>query len=571
MREIRMENLGMGKTARAALSVVLAGALAAPMTFAPNLAFADEEVLKDETVYVRTDAMGEVESIQVVNMFDTDDAEKVNDPADYTQVKNLSSDEALSQTNGEVSLTTLDGEPFYYQGTMETDTQLPWDVNVTYKLDGVEVTPENLAGKSGDLQVILSITSEVDSDEVSDFANGFVVQAQGTFPGDNFKIENAEDVTTAIVGNNTIASCMVLPGESKTFTIEGEARNFEYDGWQISAMPLALAINIKDEDTSALTEKTSEITDGANSLDEGANSLLEGLGTLSNGVSSLAEGSSTLSSGASNLSSGASSLFSGVQDFKVQIASLFEQLSGNISQLATGSSTYLSGIQNEASNYAAGASQLDALQAAYAAAAHAALVDPSAENVAAMDDAAQALAQASGAAGAYQALSGAASNYAQIDSAIQALNGSTSTIASQVMAGIDQLIDGASQVSSGAAQVNEGAASLNSGASQLNEGATSAESGAATLANGTGEFASALDGIDGKILDELQATIDEKLGDDFEEHSFVVPTNMNVESVQFVYVVDGVSVDDDEDEAITSDDESEETKTVVDRFFDLFN
>ena len=61
--------------------------------------------------------------------------------------------------------------------------------------------------------------------------------------------------------------------------------------------------------------------------------------------------------------------------------------------------------------------------------------------------------------------------------------------------------------------------------------------------------------MDEKVLDELQDTIDEKLGRGYQLHSFVDPSNTNVREVQFVYVVDGVKSADD---TSSSDDQSQQ-------------
>ncbi len=46
--------------------------------------------------------------------------------------------------------------------------------------------------------------------------------------------------------------------------------------------------------------------------------------------------------------------------------------------------------------------------------------------------------------------------------------------------------------------------------------------------------------MDQKVIDKLKDTIRQKLGQDYQLHSFVDPSNTNVSEVQFVYVVDGV-------------------------------
>ena len=94
-------------------------------------------------------------------------------------------------------------------------------------------------------------------------------------------------------------------------------------------------------------------------------------------------------------------------------------------------------------------------------------------------------------------------------------------------------------------------------------------SGASELSNGSAELANSTNGMDQKIIDQLQDAIDEKLGQDFTPHSFVAPSNTNVDSVQFVYVVSGVDEPDNEEaESVTEEEQTE--KTIIDRFFALF-
>lgn len=70
---------------------------------------------KKETVYSKADASGKTSGIYVVNYFNTTAATDVSDPGSYTELTNMSSSEDLTDTDGKVNLTTLAGEPFYYQ------------------------------------------------------------------------------------------------------------------------------------------------------------------------------------------------------------------------------------------------------------------------------------------------------------------------------------------------------------------------------------------------------------------------------------------------------------------------
>ena len=271
---------------------LLAGALALP-TAALEVSQAwgvEPEAAKDEVVYVKAGADGATQGLYVVNVFDTGSVQTVDDPARYTRVKNLTTTDALVQENGAVQVSTLADQPFYYEGEMDAATPLPWDVSLTYYLDGAQIAPDELAGKSGRLRIEFAVTArggDAEAAGLADFAESCVMQAQGTFPESAFKVEEAEGATVAHVGDNAVISYLVLPGESAVYAIEGDARAFSYEGWQISAMPLGLAIDLAEQDTAQLSDKTGELEDATAQLSDGAASLESGLGSLASGSGDL--------------------------------------------------------------------------------------------------------------------------------------------------------------------------------------------------------------------------------------------------------------------------------------------
>lgn len=594
---------------------VLAGTLLIP---APALA-ADDDA-KDEVVYVKASAAGEAEGVYVVNAFETDEAQKVSDPAAYDEVVNLSTDEELEQRDGAVELTTTAGEPFYYQGTMGADAELPWDISLTYRLNGQEVDPAELSGADGVLEVTFDVQAKDDGD-VADFAESYLLQAQGTFPGESFAVIDAGDATMARSGSDVVMTCLVLPGESKTFEFSGLVNDFHYDGWQVAGMSLSMAVDLSDQDTSKLTDATSALEDGTGQLSDGAQELVDGLETLGDGAEqtaagadAVAEGAGQVAAGAAQLSSGVDSAVSGLDQLSAAgeaVAAGWQEVYAGVTsvadaaaQLQAGSEQYKQGLADSAAQYAEGASQATAAQDAYeqaAASAAQALVayeNASTEEekdkaVAALSEALSAMnsyegsaVQAAQAAGAYSALNSAQDSYAELDAGISALAGSEGASAlesgagefdaglAQLLAGADSaaeqsgaLASGAYDVASGAQGVADGAASVSDATGQVADGASSAAVGAGTLADGAAQLADSVQGMDQEILDELQATIDEKLGAGFEPHSYAVSSNTDVDSVQFVYVIDGV--DEPEEEAPAEEEEPEQT--LFDRFFALFS
>ena len=576
------ENSALKRGACGALSLVLASGLMLPVA-SPNTAYAAETSAtaeKDEVVYVKADATAAVQGIYVVNIFDSGTNAQVKDPANYESVINLSTTQALEQKNGQVEVSTTANEPFYYQGNLDASSQLPWTIKLTYYLDGKEMQPEDLAGASGQLKVVLDVTP-VETGDVSDFSASYILQAQGTFAEDAFTITNGGSATIAHSGNNQVATCLVLPGEEAIFEISGTAHDFNYEGWQIACMPLSLSIDIASQDTSELTSKTEELEEGASKLssgasevssassqiDSGAQSLATGATELTSGVESAAAGLGQLSASSSSLTGGWNKVFTGVN---VAISA--------IDQLKAGSDAFQQGVETKAGEYASAAAQLATAQAAYAQAAQTAQTAIAsgdsatiAQAVAQMNTCAQTLAQVSAASGAYGALTGVLDSYSDLGNGITTLASNTEALSSGATSfgeGLSAYTSGVDTASAGTTQLQAGATQLQEGASTLSSATGQLSSGAKTLATSTETLASSVSGLDQKILDELQNTIDEKLGKDFQVHSYVVPSNTNVNAVQFVYVVEGVSEPDDSADSASS--ESDENQTFLDRLIALF-
>ncbi|MFZ2756273.1 MAG: hypothetical protein WAY93_05350, partial [Atopobiaceae bacterium] len=266
------------------------------------------DTAKDEVVYAKANASGQSTGLYVVNYFNTTTATNVADPGTYTKLTNLSSSEGLTEDNGSVDLTTLANQPFYYQGDLSTSTQLPWDVQITYTLDGNVVSPDDLAGKSGSLDIELKVTGLGDDSATADFAKSFMLQAQGTFPNANFKLSDAGNATLATVGDNTLVTYLQLPGSDGDYHIKGDATDFTYSGWQISAMPINLNLDVHNYDTSQLTDATSELENGTATLADGGSSLESGLSELSDGTDAAASGAQKLADGTASAADGSATI-----------------------------------------------------------------------------------------------------------------------------------------------------------------------------------------------------------------------------------------------------------------------
>ena len=307
--------------------VVTATTLATPL----QVSAAESTGGKEEVIYVMTDAEGNVENVNVVNIFGKGD---VTDYGDYSNVKMLTSTESITQDGDKITFST-EKDKVYYQGTLE-NAQIPWNIEITYTLDGKEISPEELAGQSGALKIHILVTENTKA--ASTFYENYALQAAFTL--DTTKCENivAEGATLANVGANKQISYTVLPGKGLDAEITTDVVDFEMDAAAINGVKLDLNIEIDD---SELMDKVSEIQDATSDLNDGAKELKDGAGDLKDGAGKLNDGANNLYDGVNSLDDGINSLSSGI----TTVQNGLNTLNGKSSDLTGGSAQMLSALK----------------------------------------------------------------------------------------------------------------------------------------------------------------------------------------------------------------------------------
>ena len=112
---------------------------------------AQSPVEKDETVYAIAGADGSVTETIVSDWLKNTNLEDVlKDSSSLSEIEVVKGDATMSGSGESLSWDTKGGD-VYYQGK-STDA-LPVGVSFTYLLDGKNIAPEDLAGKSGKLTI----------------------------------------------------------------------------------------------------------------------------------------------------------------------------------------------------------------------------------------------------------------------------------------------------------------------------------------------------------------------------------------------------------------------------------
>ena len=314
-------------------------------------AVADEpSTEKEEVVYANTDANGDVRGVYVVNIFAGGD---IVDYGDYTEVKVLNTTDELRQSGDKIT-GSPDAESLYYEGTMKS-RDLPWDIDIRYTLNGEKITPEELAGKSGEIEINLGFRQNTACD--SSFFDRCALQTTMTLDTEKCKNIVANGATMANVGQNKQLSYILLPGNEKEYTVTADVTDFEMESISINGIRMDLSVDIDNEE---LMAQVRQIEDAAVSLDDGAAAVNGGAEQLTEGTEELNESVSLIAGGGANLAAGIQSFNRGLDEAKKGLA----LLNSESEKLTSGSKevkTALNAIDKKLSKLSVSAEEVEKL------------------------------------------------------------------------------------------------------------------------------------------------------------------------------------------------------------------
>lgn len=283
-------------------------------TIESNVKFNEVGEDKEETVYVLTDANGNVNKTIVSDWLkNKDGSDKLEDKSDLKDIENVKSDaDYITGEDGAITW-NANGEDIYYQGT--TDKQLPVDVKVTYLLDGKEMSPSEIAGKSGKVTIKFEYTNN-QKKEIT--VNGKKTEMYVPFTMisgmilDGNKFRNVEVNSGKVIsdGNRLVVVGLGFPGMNSNLAlsdITGDSKTEFPETVEVTAdvedFSLALTLTMGSADlisavdvdsvtavddlkdvVKKLVESTDALQTGSSKLNEGLKTLKNSFGTYSTGI-----------------------------------------------------------------------------------------------------------------------------------------------------------------------------------------------------------------------------------------------------------------------------------------------
>ena len=327
---------------------------------------------KEESVYVKADASGNVKKTTVSEWLKNPEKGTISDTSELKDIKNVKGDETFETGSNNVSWKS-EGNDIYYQGTI--DKELPVDVKVSYKLDGKSISPKDLKGKSGKVEIQFSYdnkskqTVNVNGEDVEMYTPFTMVSAMMLSSDEysNVSVENGKLISD---GDKNIVVGVAFPGLAndlnlkdldmdidipETVTITADVKDATV-GTSITMASAELmnefglddidsfddlqdSIDDLEDATNQLVDGSKEAADGSKELADGVGTLNDGAGTLASGAGTLADGVNTLNEKSGTLVSGVNTLASGVGTYTAGVASIAKNsqlISDNMQSLQGG-------------------------------------------------------------------------------------------------------------------------------------------------------------------------------------------------------------------------------------------
>ena len=319
-----------------------------------SVSLKDNDADKDESVYLISDANGNVnKTIVVDHLKNKDKKDTLEDASNLSDIENVKGKEKFTQSGDKLTW-QAGGKDIYYQGTATAEP--PVTQKVTYYLDGKEISPEDLAGKSGKVKIRFDYTNTTSYTETVNGEKQTVsvpfAAVTGLVLGDGFENIEVTNGKAEVSDSSSVVLGYALPGLKDSLGIkdkdlDGDVNIPEYMEMTADvenfSMPAAMTfvVNASDYvstdgiDTSDLDDMIKDLKDASTQLQDGSKTLAEGTDTLADGLSTLQSKLGTFASGVGTLQSGLKTYTDGVST----LSGGLNTLNSNVPTLSNGITT----------------------------------------------------------------------------------------------------------------------------------------------------------------------------------------------------------------------------------------
>ena len=243
----------------------------------------------DESVYINMDYYGAPTNTRIVKGVSLNGHTEFTDFGSYADVYNMSTyDEPVIKDNSVYwKLSDTSKQRFYYEciPTDKVNIQMPWNFDVSYKLNGVSVKAEDCAGANGLVEITIhAVPNSYASDYYKN--NMMLVCATGIDMSKALSID-APGAQIQSFGTYKLVMFMGLPGEENTFTVRIGSNDFESMGLIMFMTPATTsALDIM----SSMRDIKDRLENSGDNLYTGVSSMLSTMQAVQGSLSSMSSG-----------------------------------------------------------------------------------------------------------------------------------------------------------------------------------------------------------------------------------------------------------------------------------------
>ena len=332
---------------------IMAAALAAAITAtgAGSGLFADADIWEtslpaygapasvetDETMYVNLDLYGKTTKVNVVKGCNLNGITNFTDYGTYTAVENMSTGDQPQLGDGQVTwnLPADQKGRFYYKCTLDNEqVALPWTFDVSYKLNGVPVNGEELAGASGLVEIHVTATPNENADLY--YRNNMILMVAVPVDLSKCYSVDADGSQTQNMGQYTGVVFTALPGEDGDYTVRIGTDSFETTGVIMAMTPGTVSDleHIKDLKKAKDTWK-----DAGDDLYDRLEQMAQSVEDMRNGVNQMQSGLAAADRAREKWSSSKDSILAGNDQSLAALTAMSDQLGTMVPHLQTAKET----------------------------------------------------------------------------------------------------------------------------------------------------------------------------------------------------------------------------------------
>ena len=279
----------------------------------------------DEAYYATLDYYGNLEEGSVVKSYALNGAGVLTDYGTYDEVVNLTDGTVPTVADGETTFRFSGGDVpshFYFEGkTTQPFRDLPWTLAMHYTLNGVPAKAEDLAGKTGVVEISVDV---IPNEHASEYARyNYTLEAMALFNQDDILSLEAPGAQVQLIGNLRAVLFLALPGEEQHFTIRVGTEDFAFDGMTFLMVPATLS---QLEEIAKLSERKDELEDDYHKLSGSLDDLLSAMGNMTGSLNAAAGGLDQLNEARGTFSAGKGTLYSSTDTLRGDLTNLADLL-----------------------------------------------------------------------------------------------------------------------------------------------------------------------------------------------------------------------------------------------------